>query len=361
MTRNYWNGPKEVMGVATIIDVAKRAGVSRSTVSLVINKSPLVKEDTRQLVERVIAQMGYVPNCNARGLSAKATNNLGVIIMQYHPQISTRISYDNDQRVGLCNYNITNGIMAALAATNYGVVTEKFCSIAAPDELPRIIREKRVDGAFIVGTPYSPQLIENMKKTGIPFAMLGVSVYEESVDSIWSDPEEGTELALRELLRTGHRKICLLNAPRNLSSHMRRSEAYRKCMEEFRLPYQPDWDIDAVDNDGKSAYAAFAKFWEAGNRPDAIVGANGQIVIGAMNYLYKQGVRIPEDISVIAYEDSSLCGYCIPALTSVNIRKEDMGFQAAKCLMARIRDPEKEIEHHLTHPYMVYRDSVRAR
>ena len=241
------------MGVATIIDVAKRAGVSRSTVSLVINKSPLVKDDTRQLVERVIAQMGYVPNCNARGLSAKATNNLGVIIMQYHPQISTRISYDNDQRVGLCNYNITNGIMAALAATNYGVVTEKFCSIAAPDELPRIIREKRVDGAFIVGTPYSPQLIENMKKTGIPFAMLGVSVYEESVDSIWCDPEEGTELALRELLRTGHRKICLLNAPRNLSSHMRRSEAYRKCMEEFRLPYQPDWDIDAVDNDGKSA------------------------------------------------------------------------------------------------------------
>ena len=116
-----------------------------------------------------------------------------------------------------------------------------------------------------------------------------------------------------------------------------------------------------MDNDGKSAYAAFAKFWEAGNRPDAIVGANGQIVIGAMNYLYKQGVRIPEDISVIAYEDSSLCGYCIPALTSVNIRKEDMGFQAAKCLMARIRDPEKEIEHHLTHPYMVYRDSVRAR
>ena len=103
MSRNYWNGPKEVMGVATIIDVAKRAGVSRSTVSLVINKSPLVKEDTRQLVERVIAQMGYVPNCNARGLSAKATNNLGVIIMQYHPQISTRISYDNDQRVGLCN------------------------------------------------------------------------------------------------------------------------------------------------------------------------------------------------------------------------------------------------------------------
>ena len=143
----------------TIMDVARKAGVSRSTVSLVINKSPLVKAATRELVEQVIREINYVPNSNARGLSARTTNNLGVVFMQdYMP--STQISYNNDQHIGICSFNISNGIMAGLAGTDYGVITERFCSIAAPDELPRMIREKRVDGLFVVGLPYSEQFIE---------------------------------------------------------------------------------------------------------------------------------------------------------------------------------------------------------
>ena len=151
--------------MATINDVAKRAGVSRSTVSLVLNRSPLVKESTRLLVERVIEEMNYVPNSNARGLSANTTNNIGIIFMQdYLLELPGQISYDNDQHIGLCSFNISNGIMAGLRGTYYGVITERFCSVAEPEELPRIIREKRVDGAIIVGIPYSEQFLNNMKK-----------------------------------------------------------------------------------------------------------------------------------------------------------------------------------------------------
>ena len=146
----------------TIEDVARRAGVSRSTVSLVINHSPKVKAETRELVEKVISEINYVPNSNARGLSARVTNNLGVVFMQdYLP--GTQISYDNDQHIGLCSFNISNGIMAGLAGTDYGVITERFCSIAAPDELPRMIREKRVDGVFVVGLPFSEQFLPNLQ------------------------------------------------------------------------------------------------------------------------------------------------------------------------------------------------------
>ena len=139
--------------MATIDDVAKRAGVSRSTVSLVINHSPKVKESTRILVESIIAEMNYHPNSNARGLSARVTNNLAVIIMQDYQPATTQISYDNDQHVGLCSFNISNGIQAGLSGTDYGIITERFCSLADPDALPRVILEKRVDGAFIVGMP----------------------------------------------------------------------------------------------------------------------------------------------------------------------------------------------------------------
>ena len=348
--------------MATINDVAKRAGVSRSTVSLVLNKSPLVKDATRLLVEEVIREMNYVPNSNARGLSAKVTNNIGVIFMQdYLLGMPGQISYDNDQHIGLCSFNISNGIMTGLQGTFYGVITERFCSVAEPDELPRVIREKRVDGAVIVGVPYSPQFIDNMKKTGLPFVIAGVGSWEESVDSIYADPGEGTEMAVRELLEAGHKKICLLNCAQRLSSHESRRQGFLRAMEAAGVEVMDGWNIYGDRNNGKCAREAFQRFWEAGNRPDGIVTANGQSATGIMSYLYEIGIRIPQDVSIISYEDSSICGYATPALTSVNIRKEELGQAAAQCLIERIRNPEKELETKVIPPYMVHRDSVRPR
>ncbi len=348
--------------MATINDVAKRAGVSRSTVSLVLNKSPLVKEETRLLVEQVIQEMNYVPNSNARGLSSRVTNNIGVIFMQdYLLGVPGQVSYDNDQHVGLCSFNISNGIMTGLQGTLYGVITERFCSVAEPDELPKVIREKRVDGAIIVGLPYSDRFVANMKKTGIPFVVAGVGSWEETVDSIYADPGEGTEMAVQELLQSGHKKICLLNCAERLLSHESRRQGFLRAMEQAGVEIMENWNIYGNRNNGKSAREAFQKFWEDGNRPDAIVTANGQSATGIMSYLYEIGVRIPEDISIISYEDSSICGYAAPALTSINIRKEELGQWAAKCLIERIQNPHKEVEIKVVHPYMVHRNSVKKR
>lgn len=347
--------------MATINDVAKRAGVSRSTVSLVLNKSPLVKDATRDLVEEVIREMNYVPNSNARGLSARVTNNIGVVFMQDYLPNTPLTSYDNDQHIGLCSFNISNGIMAGLQGTYYGVITERFCSVADPEALPRIIREKRVDGVVVVGTPYSDQFVDNMKKTGLPFVIAGVSSWEETVDSIYADPGEGTEMAVRELIATGHKRICLLNSSEGLRSHQLRYEGFCRAMEGSGLEPMPGWNVYGERNNGKSAREAFQRFWEAGNRPDGIVTANGQSATGIMSYLYEIHVRIPDDISIVSYEDSSICGYATPALTSVNIRKEELGQAAARCLIERIQNPNKELEAKVIHPYMVRRDSVKPR
>lgn len=348
--------------MATINDVARRAGVSRSTVSLVLNKSPLVKEETRLLVEKVIREMNYVPNSNARGLSAKVTNNIGVVFMQdYILSTSGKISYDDDRHIGLFSYNVSNGIMTGLQDTLYGIITERFCSVAEPDALPRVVREKRVDGVIIAGTPYSAQFVDNMKKTGIPFVVTGVGSWEESVDSIYADPGEGTELAVRELLKTGHKNICLLNCSPRLRGHEMRCQGFLRAMSDAGVAPMEGWNICSDLNNGKSAREVFQQFWEAGNRPDGIVAANSQSATGVMSYLYEIGVRIPDEISIISYADSSLCGYATPALTSVNICKEEMGQMAARCLVERIQNPEKEVETNVIHPYMVYRNSVKMR
>lgn len=347
--------------MTTIRDVARRAGVSRSTVSLVLNKSPLVKEETRQHVLHVIEEMKYVPNNNARGLSSKSTNNLGIILMS-EQAITTEISngYEFNSHTGLTSQNISYGIMSRLADTDYGATMEYFCSIAEPDDFPMIIKSKRVDGVFIVGAPYSPRLIENLKKTSIPFVMVGINSYEEGIDSIMADPGEGITISIDYLYQKGHTKPCLVNCPRTYRSHYTRKDAFEKSVKQLHLE-ESYWLLECNSNDGKSGYETFSKFWEDGNRPDSIIVANANIAMGIMRYLYEQKVRIPEDISIIAYEDSMLCSYAAPALTSINVQKELMGQKAAECLLARIKDPDKEPEKIIVPPYFVRRDSVANR
>ena len=345
----------------TINDVARRAGVSRSTVSLVLNHSKLVREDTRRLVERVIQEIHYVPNSNARGLSARVTNNLGVIFMKDYLPGSTQVSYDSDQHIGLCSFNIFNGIMAGLAGTDYGLITEAFCCASGASPLPRLVAERRVDGLFVVARPYTAEFLNRLKSTGLPFVLVGVGCREEGIDSIYADPGEGIALAMRDMLDTGHEQICLLNCAFPGDARDPRLEAFRSALAEAGRPFEEKWHIQSAANNGASAYRAFRAFWEAGNRPDAIVAANGQSALGAMRYLYEIGVRVPDQVSIIAYEDSSVCGYAAPALTSVNIRKEEMGRRAAQCLLQRIREAKGPVKSISIPPYMVYRDSVLAR
>jgi len=345
----------------TIRDVAKRAGVSRSTVSLVLNNSPLVKEETRQLVLKVIEEMNYVPNNNARGLSSKNTNNLGIIIMT-EQAITTAVSsgYEFNSHTGLTSHNISAGIMSRLADTGYGVAVEYFCSVQEPDDLPMLIKSKRVDGVFIVGSPYSPKLIENLKKRNIPFVMVGINSYEEGIDSIMADPGVGITISMDYLYKKGHRSPCLVNCPRAYRSYYTRKDAFEKAVHKMRLE-NSCWLLECKSNDGESGYKTFSKFWEEGNRPDCIIAANANIALGIMRYLYEQKIRIPDDISIIAYEDSMMCSYATPALTSVNVQKELMGQKAAECLLARIKDPEKKPEKIIIPPYFVRRDSVANR
>lgn len=273
-------------------------------------------------------EINYVPNSNARGLSARVTNTLGVIFMQDFLPDPTQVSYGNDQHIGLCSFNISNGIM---------------------------------DGLFVVGYPYSGQFIDHLKATGLPFVMVGEGSFEEGIDSIYADPGAGTRLAVQELIETRHQKICLINCPSRLITYHMRLEGYKNELAANGLPFRKNWIIQPAKNNGSTAYEAFRAFWAAGNRPDAIVTANVQAAAGAMAYLYEQGVRIPDDISIIAYEDSSVCGYATPALTAVNIRKEELGARAARCLTERILHPNKETDNIALQPFLVRRNSVKQR
>lgn len=339
--------------VATIWDVAKCAGVSKSTVSLVINNSPLVKIETKQRVEDAIEQLGYVCNNNARGLRKRETKCLGIIVAT---ESKTEQTYEYDYETGLFSYNISNGIPTGLVDTDYGLLTERYCAAEAKGEMPSIVKNSRVDGLFLVGGLFEDCFIDELLKRKIPTVAVGK--YYSKIDCIYPDVRGGTRDEVSYLLHNGHTHIAYINCPQAYTASQARLNGFQDACAKYKDQIRQSWTTYCSQNTGAGGYEAIKALWEAGARPDAIATANEPIALGVMRFLYEQKIRIPEDISIVSYEDSVLGGYATPALTTVNIHKEYMGSVAASMLLRRLEDPGREVESILVKPELVIRSSV---
>jgi DNA-binding LacI/PurR family transcriptional regulator len=341
----------------TIRDVAKIAGVSRSTVSLVLNNSPLVKEKTRQKVLDIIRKTDYVPNSSARSLSSKVTYSLGIIVL--FSKIPQNNTYEYNFETGIYSQDISTGILNVLADSKYKVLTERFCVQESRGCLPKLIKNRLVDGAFIVGSLYDETFIDLMLSRNIPLVVAG-GQKETKIDCAYPDPGKGVILAANNLVEMGHKNICLVNAPRIYRSSIDRQMALEEAKKKH--PENVSWSmVYSPYNTGEGGYMAAREFLESGIHPDGIIAGNTMIAMGILRYLYEKQIRVPADISIIAYEDSIISGYSYPAMSAINVRKELIGETAVSLLLKRMESPDREITSIVADPFLVPRDSVRDR
>lgn len=339
--------------MVTIIDVAKYAGVSKTTVSAVLNNAPHVKEETRRRVEEAVKALGYVCNHNARGLRKKETKCLGVIASVESRDIHT---YEFNYEVGQFHYAVTAGIPDGLTDSDYGLITEQYCPREMNGELPAIIKNARVDGVFLVGSLFDTAFLEKLCALKIP--AVGIGTDYDAIDCVWPDIAKGMYLQAEELIKNGARRIAMINCPPEFANAKARIAGWRQAIADLEQDLQCTWELHCSTNTGEGGYLAMKKLWEDGVRPDGLVTAHEAIALGAMRYLYERGVRIPEDISVTSYETSILGGYSIPPLTSVNVKKEEMGAIAAQMLLKRIETPDAPQQTCRIDPELVVRASV---
>ena len=342
--------------MVTIIDVANYAGVSKSTVSLVLNKSPRVKEETRLRVEEAIAALGYVCNNNARGLRKKETKCLGIIIAIESKNVDPH-GFDNEP--GLFSYGISNGILDGLENTDYGLINERYCMAEANGELPRIVKNARTDGVFLVGGLFSRQIIEDIKSCGIP--VVGVGRVYEGIDSAYVDVAKGMYLQTSELLKNGCRQIALINCPKSFVASQDRVQGWERALREHGGAVEKSWQTYCDTNTGEGGYHAMKALWEAGARPDGITTSNEHTALGVMRFLAEKGMRVPEDVSIVSYESTVLGSHAIPPLTTVNIHKEEMGAIAARMILNRIQNPDAPLARYKLDPELVIRNSVKRK
>lgn len=339
--------------MVTIIDVANYAGVSKTTVSAVLNNGPHVKEETRRKVEEAVKALGYVCNNNARGLRKRETKCLGVVVAVETRDIHT---YEFNFEVGQFGYAVANGIPDGLADSDYGLITEQYCPSEMVGELPSIIKNARVDGVFLIGSLFDEEFLQKLHALNLPAVCVGTGY--DTIDCVYPDVARGMYLQVEELVRNGARRIAMVNCPPEFANAKKRIAGWKQAVAELGDRLQETWEIQCRTNTGEGGYVATKALWESGARPDGLVTAHEAIALGAMRYLHEQGIRVPEDISVTSYETSVLGGYSIPPLTSVNVKKEEMGAIAAKMLIDRIEHPEAPLQKCVITPELVVRGSV---
>lgn len=306
----------------TIRDVAKRVGVSPSTVSRALNKKGRIGKATRRKILRAAQEMDYHPNVNARGLATNRTGNVGIIIDKRHrPLLSSfydRIILKVEEETGNQGYHLV------FATTDGG---------SSP---PRCVQERHVDGLILMGCDISAELILCLQK-GSPIVLVDNRL--DGANSIETENIGGGYKAVEHLIELGHREIGFISEPLSNLNFRERFEGYSLALKEHGLEYDDNLVAEGITRPDHG-YIAMTILLEKG-RPSAVFAANDSTAVGALRAIAEKGLRVPDDIAMVGFDDGEIASHTDPPLTTARIFRERMGMLAAKRLVDLIKNPDQ--------------------
>lgn len=329
--------------MATIKDVAALAGISYTTVSHVVNNSRPVSAHVRRKVESAIAELNYVPSAVARSLKAQSTATIGLLVPNsvnpYFAELARGIE-DCCERNGYCVI-LCNSDDDPQKQRNY----------------LRVLLEKRVDGLVVASVGGDAALIDLLAAVRTPMVIVDRGLHEVSADLVCIDHEQGGYLATQHLLDLGHHDIACISGPQHTHVAQLRMDGYRRALGERGLRPAANRVMHS-DFTSPGGYLAAVQLLAA-EPPSAIFAANDMIGLGVLRAAAEQGIRVPDELSVIGFDDIELSRYVYPALTTVGQRIGELGEIAAERLLARIAgSPGAAPTRHVIAPQIVVREST---
>ena len=312
-------------GKPTINDVARIAAVSKKTVSRVINKSPLLSTKTRERVEQVIAEIGYVPNPQARALALRRNFVIAAI-------------HDNPNAQFLVN--VQQGILEGLADSDFNLMV-KPVDRNSPNitvDIRDFLERQRPFGVVLLPPVSENDAIAQLcNELGCRYVRMGSVKLDEAEHTVSSNDREAVRQAVGYLIDKGHRRIGLIEGPKGFTSPRERRAGFEEALEAAGLAMDEEL-VRPGSYTFESGVAAGQSLVEMRNRPTAIFACNDEMAIGAIIAARRSGLLIPEDLSVVGFDDTPLSSHIWPSLTTVHWPIIDMARTAAIKLIA----PEDE-------------------
>ena len=331
---------------ATINDIARIAGVSKKTVSRVINDSPSVRGETRQRVEEVIAELGFTPDPQARGLAFRRSFLVGMI-------------YDNPSP----NYvvNMQQGILDGVRGSGLELVVHP-CNRQAESFLSDVqsfvVRQKLAGVVMPPSVSEDEQVVALLQAADCPYVRIASVSLDQPERMVVTNDRQGAAEAARHLADLGHRRIAFISGPDTFRSSHERGAGFEAGLAEYGLTMDPTY-VRRAAYTFESGVAAAQELLSLAERPTAIFAGNDEMAIGVMQAARDCGLDVPGDLSIVGFDDLPMASRVWPTLTTVRLPIRDMGRMAAEKLTASRRglDPAK-ISQPQVRPSLVVREST---
>ncbi len=318
---------------STLEQVAQLAGVSRSTVSRVINDHPNVRAKTRTKVWQAIRESGYQPNVVARSLVTNRTRIISMVI----PEVVTTLFTDPFFPL------VLRGATEACNARHYQLMLSLFTASADPHEMyQRVMQNGYLDGAIVSSTSLDDPLISDLLRDRIPFISIGRRP-DERVHYVDADNVGGAQMAVEHLIRLGHRRIAAITGRLDMTAGQDRLEGYRRALKAHAIPIREELIVegDFAENSGRVGMQQLLPA-----SPSAVFAASDMMAIGALKVLREAGWQVPQDVSLVGFDDIPIASVMEPALTTVRQPIERLGAMAADLLIGRLEECSEAASAH---------------
>jgi LacI family transcriptional regulator len=337
--------------MVTIYDIAKKAGVSAATVSKVLNGYTDVSTKTVTKVQRICEDMGYRPNSVARGLATKKSSTIGIFFTDHlnsgfrHPFLQDILA-SFKQVVGLSGYDLI--FFSDDRPNNY---LNSFYDRA---------KNRNVDGVFLMGVPRTDPNLHSLAHSDLPCMAIDLDILGPRASYITSDNIGGAIKAVDHLVEMGHRDIAFVSDVFSTKPGQDRLIGFRAALEKHQIPIKSEWILNG-DFTEKGGYDSCLRLFEKSKLPTAIFCAGDMMAIGAIRALTENGIRVPEDMSVIGFDDVALLRFVKPGLTTIHQNKDLLGRRAASELLKMMKDPNYfPMTSSLVETTLIIRDTVKA-
>lgn len=311
--------------MTTIKEVAKEAGVSPATVSRALGGYGYVKESTRRRIEEAARRLGYRPNAVARSMVKGSTQTIGLIISDianpFFPQVVRGIE-DVANRLG------------------YTVI---LCNSDEDSQKERnyidVLVSRRVDGLIVTSTAENASHLGTLKERQLPVVLLDRPLYHGDLDVVTVDNAEGARTAIRHLVDLGHRRIGIISGPRRVATMAERVRGYKEALAECGIPLDPEL-IYFGDLRESGGYEGLRHLMGLADPPTAVFTTDNRTTTGALTAAWEIGIRIPDELSLVAFDDMPWMRLLTPPITVVQQPTYELGSKAASLLFERIGTPD---------------------
>lgn len=330
-------------GSITILDIARAAGVSKSTVSLVLNNSSLVKPATAEKVRKAAEDLNYVYNRSAASLRQGTSNVVAMVVNDLTNSFFVELLIGAERRL------LESGFITLLSHTGEDIqLQEKVLSS---------MREQKATGLILCPALYTPpSLTKTLKSWGMPFVTVMRSLNDDESDYIGCDNYEGIKIATQHLIDLGHKDIAFIGRNRINSVSVVRQDGYEHTLRHNGISLHKPWVV-ACNISMQGGKDAMGQLLALKKRPTAVVCYNDLIAIGVISEIGQQGLIPGKDIAVVGSDGVANTAFSNPPLTTVALHSHQVGELASQTLLRRVKDPDAPAVKHLLKPELIIRES----